>query len=75
MGASCGGAIFNTIIDTLTSLLKMGSSTVQVLSCLSSLAQSISCDLVKRDVLLVSTMRYFTEVSLSIINVKVLVVF
>lgn len=66
IGAVCTGAIFNSVVDTLTALLKSGSLPLAVLSCWKTLAKSVGADPVKRDVLLITLMRYFVELGVSL---------
>lgn len=71
IGAVCTGAIFNSVVDTLTALLKGGNLPLSVLSCWKSLAKSVDSDSVKRDVLMITLMRYFIELGVSLLGNQV----
>lgn len=68
MAACCSGGIFNTVLDTLMNLIKRGIHPLQILMCLSNLAQLVADDAVKRDVLLISLMRCFVERGVAIVS-------
>lgn len=71
IGAVCTGAIFNSVIDTLTALLKGGQLPLSVLFYWRTLAKAVGADPVKRDVLVVTLMRYFIELGVSLLGKQV----
>lgn len=68
MASSCSSAVFNTVLDTFTNLLKTGAFPLQTLNAVTTLSKLVSSDPIKRDVLLIGLMRTFVDRGVSIVS-------